>query len=387
MAQPGRHFLHVPGPTNLPDRVLRAMSAPAIDHRGPEFADLAREVLAGLRPVCQAGGPVVVYPSSGTGALEAALVNTLSAGDRIVAFDTGHFAALWRQTAERFGLRVDVVPSGWGHSASPERLHDLLARDQGHEVRAVTVVHNETSTGVLSSLPELRRAMDEAGHPALLLVDAISSLGSVDYRHDEWGVDVTTWCSQKGMMLPAGLGMNAVSAKALDASQRAGLPRSYWDWAPYLDADVSGSFPYTPAANLLYGLREVLAMFAESGLPEVFARHARHAEAARRAVRGWGRETVCREPAGHSPTVTAVRVPDGVDADGVRKIALDRFNLSLGGGLGQLGGRAFRIGHLGDLGDLSLAGALAGVQMALRLAGVPLEGAGVEDALDFLSGA
>lgn len=385
MVQAGRHFLQIPGPTNVPDRVLRAMSAPVIDHRSAEFAALAHQVLAGLQPVCGTTGPVIVYPSSGTGAWEAALVNTLSPGDRIVAFETGHFATLWRRMAERFGLRVDFMPGDWRRGASPEQLHDLLSADRGHEVQAVTVVHNETSTGVLSRLPELRQAMDEAGHPALLLVDTISSLGSVDYRHDEWGVDVTVWCSQKGMMLPPGLGLNAVSGKALEASRRARLPRSYWDWQAHLEANASGFFPYTPATSLLYGLREVLAMFAEAGLPEVFARHARHAEATRRAVRGWGLEIVCCEPAEYSPTLTAALVPEGHDADTVRQIALDRFNLSLGTGLGRFAGRAFRIGHLGDLGDLSLAGALAGVQMALGLAGIQVDHAGVGNALEFLS--
>jgi alanine-glyoxylate transaminase / serine-glyoxylate transaminase / serine-pyruvate transaminase len=380
----GRHFLQIPGPTNVPDRVLRAMAAPTIDHRGPEFARLAREVLGGVAGLAGTARPVALYPSSGTGAWEAALVNTLSPGDRVLAFETGQFAVLWAAMAERLGLDVDLVPGDWRSGVRAERVFERLSADAGHAVKAVTVVHNETSTGVESSIPRIRGAIDAAAHPTLLIVDAISSLGSIDYRHDEWGVDVTVWCSQKGMMLPGGLGLNAVSAKALDASRQARLPRSYWAWQPLLDAADTGLFPYTPATNLLYGLRESLAMLGEEGLPAVFARHRRHAEATRRAVRAWGLDVVCRDPAEYSSTLTAVLVPGGCDADRVREIVLDRYNASLGAGLGRLAGRVFRIGHLGDLGDLMLAGTLCGAEMGLALAGVPIERAGVRAALDYL---
>jgi alanine-glyoxylate transaminase/serine-glyoxylate transaminase/serine-pyruvate transaminase len=381
----GRHFLQVPGPTNVPDRVLRAMAAPTIDHRGPEFAALARQVLGDAARLCGTAGPVALYPSSGTGAWEASLVNTLSPGDKILAFETGHFAALWSRMAGKLGLEVDFVPGDWRHGVSPDQVSAKLAADPGHRIKAVTVVHNETSTGVTSAIPPIRAAIDDAGHPALLIVDTISSLGSVDYRHDEWGVDVTVWCSQKGMMLPPGLGLNAVSEKALDASRHARLARSYWEWQPVLDAAETGVFPYTPPTNLLYGLREALAMLAEEGLPAVFARHARYAEATRRAVRGWGLEIVGQDPGEYSNTLTAVIVPDGHDADQIREIILDRFNMSLGAGLGRLAGRVFRIGHLGDLGDLSLAGVLCGVEMGLTLAAVPISRDGVRAAIDYLT--
>jgi alanine-glyoxylate transaminase / serine-glyoxylate transaminase / serine-pyruvate transaminase len=384
--QSGRHFLQVPGPTNVPDRVLRAMAAPTIDHRGPEFARLAREVLGGVASLAGTALPVALYPSSGTGAWEAALVNTLSPGEKVLAFETGHFAVLWAGMARRLGLDVDLVPGDWRSGVRPEQVFDRLTADTGHAVKAVTVVHNETSTGVESNIKGIREAIDAAAHPALLIVDAISSLGSIDYRHDKWGVDVTVWCSQKGMMLPPGLGLNAVSAKALDASRAARLPRSYWAWHPLLDAAGTGMFPFTPATNLLYGLRESLAMLGEEGLPAVFARHRRHAEATRRAVRAWGLDVVCRDPAEYSATLTAVLVPGGHDADQVRQIVLDRYNASLGTGLGRLAGRVFRIGHLGDLGDLMLAGTLCGVEMGLALAGVPIERAGVRAALDYLEG-
>ena len=381
----GRHFLQIPGPTNVPDRVLRAMAAPTIDHRGPEFRALARQLLADVRQPCGTTGPVAMYPSSGTGAWEAALVNTLSPGDAILAFETGHFATLWCQMARRLGLEVDFVPGDWRHGVPADQVLARLAADPGHRIKAVTVVHNETSTGVTSPIPPVRAAIDSAGHPALLIVDTVSSLGCVDYRHDEWGVDVTVWCSQKGMMLPPGLGLNAVSEKALEASQHARLPRSYWEWQPMLAAAETGVFPYTPPTNLLYGLREALAMLGEEGLPAVFARHARLAEATRRAVRGWGLEIVCQDPGEYSDTLTAVIVPDGHDADQVRAVILDRFNSSLGNGLGRLAGRVFRIGHLGDLGDLSLAGTLCGVEMGLTLAGVPIARDGVRAALDYLT--
>jgi alanine-glyoxylate transaminase/serine-glyoxylate transaminase/serine-pyruvate transaminase len=383
----GRHFLQIPGPTNVPDRVLRAMAAPTIDHRGPQFAELARQVLAGVGRLCGTTRPVALYPASGTGAWEAALVNTLSPGDRVLAFDTGHFATLWSRMAGNLGLTADLVPGDWRQGVDPGQVHARLSADAGHEIKAVTIVQNETSTGAASPIRPIREAMDRAGHPALLIVDTISSLGSAGYQHDEWGVDVTIWCSQKGMMLPPGLGLNAVSEKALDASRRARLPRSYWEWQPLLEAAATGRFPYTPATNLLFGLREALAMFDEEGLPAVFARHARHAEATRRAVRGWGLEIVCRNPDHYSATLTGVLVPDGHDADLVRKVILDRYNMSLGAGLGRLATRAFRIGHLGHLGDLELAGTLCGVEMGLAQAGVPIARDGVTAALDYLGSA
>ncbi len=382
--QSGRHFLQIPGPTNVPDRVLRAMAAPTIDHRGPEFAALARHVLAGLAKLCGTTHPVAVYPSSGTGAWEAALVNTLSPGDRVLAFDIGHFSALWAQLGRNLGLEVTIVPGDWRRGVQPAEVHDILAADAGHEFKAVMIVQNETSTGAATHIPSIRAALDGARHPALLLVDTISSLGSVDYRHDEWGVDVTVWCSQKGMMLPPGLGLNAVSDKALAAAQRARLPRSYWDWRPVLAAAETGLFPYTPGTNLLFGLREALEMFDEEGMAAVFARHARHAEATRRAVRGWGLDIFCKDPDAYSVTLTAVLTPEDYDADVIRKLILERYNMSLGAGLGRLARRVFRIGHLGDLGDLQLAGALCGVQMGLAQAGVPAARDGVLAALDYL---
>jgi alanine-glyoxylate transaminase/serine-glyoxylate transaminase/serine-pyruvate transaminase len=374
----GRHFLQIPGPTNVPDRVLRAIARPTIDHRGPEFAGLTLQLLERLKTVFQTTGPVVVYPSSGTGAWEAALVNVLSPGDRVLAFETGHFATLWRRMAERLGLTVDFVAGDWRRGVDPRAVTEHLRADHA----AVMVVHNETSTGVTSRVPQIRAAM--GGHPALLLVDTISSLASMDYRHDEWGVDVTVGCSQKGLMLPPGLGLNAISERALDASGRARLPRAYWDWAPILAANESGLFPYTPPTNLLYGLRESLAMLAEEGLPAVFARHERHAEATRRAVRAWGLEVVCADEREYSSSLTAVLLPEACDADKVRQIILDEFDLSLGAGLGRLAGRVFRIGHLGQLNDLSLAGTLGGVELGLIAAGVPIERGGVDAALAYL---
>jgi len=382
--QSGRHFLQIPGPTNVPERVLRAIAAPTIDHRGPQFAGLARQVLASLGRVCGTARPVALYPSSGTGAWEAALVNTLSPGDRILAFDTGYFAALWSRMAGQLGLDVDLMPGDWRRGVDPDQIHERLSADPGHQIKAVTIVQNETSTGTASQIPLIRAAIDSARHPALMIVDMISSLGSVDYRHDEWGVDVTVWCSQKGMMLPPGLGLNAVSEKALRASHEARLPRSYWEWQPVLAAAETGLFPYTPATNLLFGLREALAMFDEEGLPAVFSRHARHAEATRRAVRGWELDIVCQNPEEYSSTLTAVILPHGHDADRLRQLILDRYNMSLGAGLGLLAGRVFRIGHLGDLSDLSLAGALCGVEMGLAQAGVPITRDGVRAALDYL---
>ena len=380
----GRHFLQIPGPTNVPDRVLRAMSQPTIDHRGPEFQALGRELLDGIREVFGTTRPVVIFPASGTGAWEAALVNVLSPGDRVLMFETGHFATLWKQIAERMGLDVEWVPGDWRRGVDPARVEERLQEDRGHAIKAVCVVHNETSTGVASRIPLVRHAIDHARHPALFMVDTISSLGSIDYRHDEWGVDVTVGASQKGLMLPPGLSFNVVGEKALAAHGRATLPRAYWDWSAVLAANEKGFFPYTPATNLLYGLKEALAMLREEGLAQVFARHARHAEATRRAVRAWGLEILCAVPEEYSDSITAVMMPDGHDADRVRTVVLDRFDMSLGVGLTKLAGRVFRIGHLGDLNDLSLLGTLAGVEMGLRLSEVPVAASGVEAAMRYL---
>jgi len=383
--RPGRHFLQIPGPTNVPDRVLRAMDYPTIDHRGPDFARLTHEVLEGLRPVFQTRGSVVIYPSSGTGACEAALINTLSPGDRVLIMETGWFSHIaWRHPAEKLGLRVDYVPGTWRRGASPETVEERLTADRAHEIKAVVVVHNETSTGVTSRIADVRRAMDNARHPALLIVDTISSLASIDYRHDEWGVDVTAAGSQKGLMLPPGLGFNAVSDKALAVAKSSKMPKAYWDWEPMLKNMAAGFFPYTPATNLLYAMREALAMLREEGLTEVFARHQRHGDATRAAVRGWGLEVLCEDPREYSNSLTAILMPDGHDADRLRNLILEKFDMSLGTGLGKLAGRAFRIGHLGSFNDLMLAGTLCGVEMGLRLAGVPHTDGGVMAALDSL---
>jgi alanine-glyoxylate transaminase/serine-glyoxylate transaminase/serine-pyruvate transaminase len=384
-AHTGRHFLQIPGPTNVPDRVLRAIAMPTIDHRGPEFAELGKEVVAGLKRVLQTAGRVVIYPSSGTGAWEAALVNTLSPGDRVLMVETGHFASLWHQMASRLGLDIEFVPGDWRHGVDPAQLAERLAADREHRIKAVCVVHNETSTGVASRIPEIRAAIDEARHPALFMVDTISSLASIDYRHDEWRVDVTVAGSQKGLMLPPGLGFNAISDKALTAAKTAKLVRSYWDWQAMSETGHTGFFPYTPATNLLYGLREALTMLLdEEGLPAVFRRHARHAEATRRAVTGWGLEVLCADPREYSNSLTAVLVPGGYDADRVRDIILDGFDMSLGTGLGKLKGRIFRIGHLGHFNDLMLCGTLCGVEMGLHRAGIPHRAGGVAAALEFL---
>ncbi len=380
----GRHFLQIPGPTNVPDRVLRAMAAPTIDHRGPAFARLTREVLDGLKAVFKTAAPVVVYPSSGTGAWEAALVNTLSPGDRVLMFETGHFATLWRDIAKHLGLDVTFVPGDWRSGVDPDVVERTLEEDRGHAIKALAVVHNETSTGVASRIGEVRRAIDRAGHPALLLVDTISSLGSIDFPMDEGGVDVTVGCSQKGLMLPPGLGFNALSDKALAACDSAGLARAYWDWRPILANNELGFFPYTPATNLLFGLREALVMLREEGLERTFARHARHAEATRRAVRAWELELLCVNPEEYSSSLTAVLMPEGHDADAFRKVVLESFDMSLGTGLGRVKGRVFRIGHLGDFNDLALAGALSGIEMGLALAGVPHRTGGVAAALAYL---
>lgn len=382
--QSGRHFLQIPGPTNVPDGILRAMSRPTIDHRGPEFARLSLEVLEGIKRVFQTSGPVIIYPSSGTGAWEASLVNTLSPGDKILMFETGHFATLWRNIAARFGLEVDFVPGDWRHGVDPATVEAKLTEDHHHNIKAVAVVHNETSTGITSRVPEIRKAINRAKHTALLMVDTISSLACIDYRHEEWGVDVTVGCSQKGLMLPPGLGFNAVSEKAIDASQSAKLPKSYWDWSSILKTNKAGLFPSTPATNLLYGLHEAIQILEEEGLQNVFARHDRHAEATRRAVQTWGLEILCADPNEYSSSLTAVLMPEGYSADALRKVILENFNMSLGSGLGKVADKIFRIGHLGNFNDLMLVGTLSGVEMGLSLTGIPSSRGGVTTAVDYL---
>ncbi|MBD9641756.1 alanine--glyoxylate aminotransferase family protein [Ensifer sp. ENS07] len=382
----GRHFLQIPGPSPVPERVLRAMDMPVIDHRGPEFAKLGREVLDGCKAVFQTSGPVIIYPSSGTGAWESAIVNTLSSGDKVLMSETGHFATLWHQMALRWGIKPEFLSGDWRRGVDPDAICARLVEDKGHEIKAVMVVHNETSTGVTSRIAEIRKAIDKAGHPALLLVDTISSLGSAYYRHEEWGVDVTVSCSQKGLMLPPGLGFTAVSEKALAASRTNNLPRSYWDWHEMLKPNASGFFPYTPATNLLYGLREAINMMLEEGLENVFARHNRLAAATRAAVNAWGLEILCQEPREYSPVLTAVVMPDGHDADAFRKVVLENYNMSLGAGLTKLAGRVFRIGHLGECNELTLLGAISGVEMGLELCGVPHKKGGLDAAMRSLTG-
>jgi len=383
--QSGRHFLQIPGPTNVPDRVLRAMAKPTIDHRGPEFAQLTFEALEGLKQILKTSGTVVIYPSSGTGAWEASLVNTLSPGDRVLMFETGFFATQWKNVAVRLGLEVDFVPGDWRHGVDPHVVESKLTEDRKQSFKAVAVVHNETSTGVTSRIAEVRKAMDRAKHPALLMVDTISSLASIDYEQDEWGVDVTIGCSQKGLMLPPGLGLNGISGKALAVSKSARLPKSYWDWEAMIHINRSGFFPYTPATNLLYGLRESLHMLMEEGLENVFGRHKRLGEATRLAVKAWELELLCQNPEEYSSSLTAVLMPEGYDADAFRKLILEKFSLSLGNGLGKLAGKVFRIGHLGDFNDLMLAGTLSGIEMGLALARVPFSKGGITEALDYLS--
>jgi alanine-glyoxylate transaminase/serine-glyoxylate transaminase/serine-pyruvate transaminase len=384
MNHTGRHFLQVPGPTNVPDRVLRAMAFPVIDHRSSEFRELGTNVLDRIRAVFNTVSPVVIYPSSGTGAWEAALVNTLSPGDKILMCETGHFSQMWRQVAIKFGLQVDYLPGTWRSGADPEAVGERLDLDKENAYKAVLIVHNETSTGVTSRVCEIRAAINRSNHPALLMVDVISSLGSMDYRHDEWEVDVSIAGSQKGLMLPPGLAMNAISQKALAASEHARCPRSYWDWQEMLKSNIHGFFPYTPATSLLYGLREALSILFEEGLPNVFRRHDRHAQATRTAVKAWGLETVCADAREYSSSLTAVFMPDGQDADRLRQIIAETFDMSLGAGLSKLAGRVFRIGHLGSFNDLTLAGTLSGIEMGLRLAGIPLKDSGVTAALDNL---
>jgi alanine-glyoxylate transaminase/serine-glyoxylate transaminase/serine-pyruvate transaminase len=381
----GTHFLQIPGPTNVPERILRAMARPTIDHRGAEFSRLGLEVLDGLHEVFKTSGGIVIFPASGTGAWEAALVNTLSPGDKVLMFETGHFATLWREMAVKLGLDVQFVPGDWRHGVDPDVVESKLVEDRPHAIKAVMVVHNETSTGVSSRISAVRQAMDGARHPALLMVDTISSLASIDYRHDEWGVDVTVAGSQKGLMLPPGLSFNAISEKALAAAKSSRLPKSYWDWQPMLAANKTGFFPYTPGTNLLYGLREALHMLLQEGLENVFARHDRHAAATRRAVEAWKLEVLCLNPTEYSSSLTAVLLPPDHNADDLRKLVLDQFNMALGAGLAKLQGKVFRIGHLGDFNDLMLAGTLSGVEMGLALAGVPHAKGGVAAALDYLT--
>ena len=382
---PGRHFLQIPGPTNVPDRILRAMDNPTIDHRGPAFAALAKSCLEGIKPVFQTQHPVIIFPSSGTGGWEAALVNTLNPGDRVLAFETGQFAVLWAKMAANLGLNVDLVPTDWKHGVDPAAASEKLNADRSHEIKAVIAVHNETSTGITSNIAALRSAMDDAKHPALLMVDAVSSLAAIDYRHDEWGVDVTVAGSQKGLMLPPGLGFNAVSPKALEAAKTSRFPKGYWRWDDMLAPNATGFFPYTPATNLLYGLREALTMLDEEGWAHVFHRHNRLAEATRRAVRGWDLEIWAADPAEYSSSTTAVLLPDGVSESAFRALVLERFNMSLGAGLGKVAGKVFRIGHLGDFNDLMLAGTLSGIEMALDAAGIRHRKGGILAALEYLA--
>ncbi len=382
----GPHFLQIPGPSNVPGRILRAIERPTIDHRGPTFQALVKEVLEKIRPIFKTTGPVIIFPSSGTGAWEAALVNTLSPGERVLMYETGQFSTLWQELAARIGLKADLIPGDWRGGVRADVIEERLTKDKGHEIKAVCVVHNETSTGATSKVNAVRDAIDRAKHPALLLVDTISGLGSADYRHDEWGVDVTVAGSQKGLMLPPGLGFNAVSKKAIEASKSAKCTRSYWDWNSQLASNPTGNFPYTPATNLLYGLIEACDMLMAEGLDNVFARHDRHAEATRRAVATWGLETQCLEPTEHSPVLTGVVMPEGHDADALRAAILEHYDMSLGAGLGKVKGRMFRIGHLGDFNDLMLMGTLSGVEMGLSVAGVPHSKGGVQAAMDYLTG-
>ncbi len=386
MSRPGRHFLQIPGPTNVPDRVLRAMGNPTMDHRGPEFAALGKRALDGMkRMVKTQAGQVVIYPASGTGAWEAALVNTLSPGDKVVMFETGHFAWLWDKLARRLRLEPQVIGTDWRRAADPDAIEAALREDSTHEIKAVCVVQNETSTGCATRIDEVRAAIDAAGHPALLMVDTISSLASIDMRMDEWGVDVIVAGSQKGLMLPPGMAFNAISPKALAAHETAGLQRAYWDWSDMLGPNANGFFPYTPATNLLYGLVEAIDMLEEEGLSNVFARHDRHAEATRRAVQAWGLEVLCLEPRHYSSSLTAVLMPEGHSADKFRSVVLENFDMSLGSGLSKVADKVFRIGHLGDFNDLMLMGTLSGVEMGLGLAEVPHQRGGVDTAMTYLS--
>ncbi len=385
----GRHFLQIPGPSPVPDRILRAMSLPTIDHRGPEFGALGLQVLAGIKKIFKTEQPVIIYPASGTGAWEAALTNTLSAGDTVLMYETGHFATLWKKMAEALGLKPEFLGlpgiEGWRRGVQADLIEERLRKDSGHQIKAVCVVHNETSTGVTSDIASVRKAIDAAGHPALLLVDTISGLASADYRHDEWGVDVTVSGSQKGLMLPPGISFNAVSKKAIEASKSSRLPKAFWGWNEIIEMNATGYWPYTPNTNLLYGLHEALEMILGEGLDNVFARHERLAEACRQAVTAWGLEIQCADPAVYSPVLTGVMTPAGFDADAIRKVIYENFNMSLGTGLGKMKGGMFRIGHLGEANDLTLMATLAGCEMGLKLAGVKLAGSGVQAAMDNLT--
>jgi alanine-glyoxylate transaminase / serine-glyoxylate transaminase / serine-pyruvate transaminase len=380
----GRHALHIPGPSPLPDRVLRAMDTPIIDHRGPEFAKLAKRVLEGVKTVFKTTNPVIIYTATGTGAWEGALVNTLSPGDRVLMVETGQFASLWKKMAEKLGLKPEFIETDWRTGADPKAIEARLCEDKGKEIKAVCVLHNETSTGCLSPIHEIRKAIDAAGHPALFLVDTISSLASTEYRHDDWGVDVTVGGAQKGLMLPPGMSFNAVSEKALAASKNSKLTKSFWAWDEMIAMNKIGFFPYTPATQMLHGLAASIDMLHEEGLDNVFARHDKMAEATRRAVRGWGLEIMCKDPKYYSPTLTAVMLPDGHDADAFRSLALDHFNISYGASFGKHAGKYFRIGHLGDISDTQLMGALAATEMALALAGIPHKKGGTQAAIDYL---
>jgi alanine-glyoxylate transaminase/serine-glyoxylate transaminase/serine-pyruvate transaminase len=382
----GRHFLQIPGPSNTPDRILHALAKPTIDHRGPDFGELGKEVLTGIKRIFQTQHPVVIYPASGTGAWEAALVNTLSPGDKVLMVETGQFATLWREMALKLGLKPEFITGDWRHGVIPDQVEDKLRADTNREYKAVCVVHNETSTGATSRIQEVRQAINAAGHPALFMVDTISGLASMDYRHDEWGADVTVSGSQKGLMLPPGISFNALSPRALEARKSAGFVMSYWDWDAMVGINQTGYFPYTPNTNLLYGLKEAIDMLEEEGLANVFARHARLGEAARRCVRAWGLEIQCQEERDYSNVLTAVRLPEGHDADALRATILDRFDMSLGNGLGKVKGRVFRIGHLGDFNESMLMGTLSNVEMGLGLAGVPHDKGGVDAAMAFLTG-
>ena len=382
----GRHFLQIPGPTNVPDRILRAMDYPTIDHRGPQFAEIGTKCLVGMKTIFKTQSHTVIFPASGTGAWESALVNCLQEGDLVLMVETGHFASLWQKMATRLGIETEFLTTDWRRGVDPQQIEDRLGQDTGQRIKAVCVVHNETSTGSTSRIGDVRLAMDNAGHTALLLVDTISSLGSIDYRHDEWGVDVTVAGSQKGLMLPPGLSFNAVSEKALVAARKGGMRRSYWDWEDHIAANKDGAFPYTPATNLLYGLAEAIDMLHEEGLDNVFRRHDRHAAATRKAVQAWGLEVLCQEPQDFSSSLTAVLLPDGYDADAFRAGVLKHFNMSLGNGLSRLAGKVFRIGHLGDFNDLMLLGTLSGVEMGLSKADIPHQKGGVDAAMNTLKG-
>ena len=381
----GRHFLQVPGSTNIPDRVLRAIDAPAIDHRGPKFQDLSKRILERIKLIFKSTDPVVIFPSAGTGAMEAALANTLNEGDKVLMFETGHFATEWCQAAKRYRINVDFVPGDWRTGADPKIVEQKLLADKKHEIKAVLITHNETSTGIKSRVEEIRKAIDKTNHPALFMVDTISSLGSYNYEHQKWKVDVTVGGSQKGLMCPPGLSFNAISNKALEAYKSSKIVKSYWHWGQMLENNKLGFYPYTPAVNLLYGLNEAINMLLEEGLENVFARHKRHADATRLAVEAWGLEILAKNPIERSDSITAIMVPEGHDSDNLRKIIYDNYDMSLGTGLNKVKGKVFRIGHMGDLNDLMLAGTLAGVEMGLKQSGIPFKRGGIMTALDFLS--